>query len=278
MHEITYSILRLIPNAQRQEVINIGVVLLQPNGVQIRLLKKYGKIKALCPNFQLDLFPTLEEDIGFLLSGTPDYEEVKRAFEGLGGFQLGPERSLSYINSHSINIEVERLMRKYVYPETNLADRHPAPLFQCLRQQLSELTPVSSSRELRINSGGIAEWYPLDEHGWLRADFACSAADRMIFIQAVDLQVSDRRELVRAIGYRRLIGEQARKKFPNNSEIWVTYRLSQRAKELGANELLSLLEEYADELWDYNDPTQGDLLREKMTFSLGPNLQLPLAH
>lgn len=277
MHSLNYAILRLIPNARRQEIINIGVAVFHEGGFNLKLLKSYGKIKALCPAYQLDLFPALEDDLRFIAGSDADYGQVCKSLRSLGGLSLGPLASFNFAGEKDFSKAVEELMRIYVYPETNVPDHQSPTLFHLLRKELSKITSLSSN-SANLDDFQLIEWYSVDSQGWMKSEFAYKSDARIVFIQALDLRVSDRRELFRTISSRKMIGETIKDVFGKEAEIIVAYRVSDDARNVGGEHLLTLVKGYADVLYDFDSAHEIGNLTSRVAWSQGPNRSLELVH
>lgn len=275
MDKITYAVLRLIPNARRQEIINVGLAIFDGSYFRLKLLKNFAKVKGLCPSFQLDLFPSLEEDLRFLTGDAVTYEDVHATFNSMGGFRLGPETELRYNSRSELSEKIELLMEEYVYPETNTPDAHPLTLFQALRKEIAKVAEITHDRRA-LDQFGIVEWYAVDSQGWLKSEFAYRADSKTVFIQTVDLQVDDRRELFRTISSKKMVGDAIRDAFKDAADILVAYRISERARRVGGDYLLTILQGYASEVHDLSEASQVNVIADRVAWTQGPNKSLPL--
>lgn len=262
---------------RRQEVLNVGIAIFSDGDFSFHFMKSRTKVASVCPNYQFELLPDLEDDIKFILGEHLDYDSVAHGLRSIGGLSLGTEVEFEIESQAQLTDKISQLMHEYVLPESNTADSQPLSLFHLLRRELTKVAELSSDSSM-LDSFSIIERFEVDTEGWLKVEFAYKSIDKLNFIQTIDLRVDDRRELIRTLSEKRMVAEAIREAYKDSANITIAYRVAKRAHSVGIEKLLEHWISYASESHRVTNDKCLTSLAQSVAWKHGPNMSLPLMH
>src|SRR5579872_6574077 len=109
-----FFLLRYVPDAVKDEFVNIGVVVRSPNGAEVRFVRDYSRVLSLDPEADLEWLASLERDLrGILGARTETNETFFRKFEESfsNTLQFSPVKGLE---AESVTHEADRLAQIYL--------------------------------------------------------------------------------------------------------------------------------------------------------------------
>lgn len=161
---------------QRQEVVNVGLVLFTANGPLVSFTASQGKLLALDPNFQItrlfDHAKRLQDALSGLSGDNASVEEMVAMFSTGGGLSLSPP---GIINSQGQTLEeiVEELQRDLVSPPSKKQSRsRPTSRLHTELRQMFREAKILGSKPDDITKHLVVPNYPIDADIGLFAEFA----------------------------------------------------------------------------------------------------------
>lgn len=173
---VYFSLIRYQPDMQRQEVVNVGVVLFLPNGPVVSFASNQGKLLALDPNIRItQLFEhgeRLQAAITGLWSDKASVEEIIEFFGHGGTLSLTPPGLIDR-QDQSIETIVDGLLRDLVVPpaKQRVREQQPSRLHTELRQLFRQANILGAKPD-DIHRHLVVPNYPIDPEIGLFAEFA----------------------------------------------------------------------------------------------------------
>ncbi|MBZ5648313.1 MAG: DUF3037 domain-containing protein [Acidobacteriia bacterium] len=107
-----FFLIRYVPDAVKDEFVNIGAVLLNGSGAQVRFTHDWRRVRCLDPAADVEMLEALEGDLRSLL-GDPDRERLLKKLQDSfsNAIQLSPTKALL---AEDPAAEIERLVQMYL--------------------------------------------------------------------------------------------------------------------------------------------------------------------
>lgn len=173
---LLFSLLRYQPDMQRQEVVNVGVVVFTASGPSVSLATNQGKLLALDPNFRITRLYSqgerLQKALRSLWEENPSTDELVRMFGAGGSLSLSPTGMLD-ARGRSVESIVKELQHDLVLApvRTRTRERQPSRLHTELRQ-LFKQGGILGSKPDDISRHLVVPNFPIDPEIGLFAEFA----------------------------------------------------------------------------------------------------------
>jgi hypothetical protein len=134
--QLEFFLLRYVPDAVKDEFVNVGVVLLEPSGgfAGVEFARDWRRLRCLDPDADLEMLQALEAELRSKLKDAADREALlARLKDSLSGsLQLSPSKALE---AESPAQELTRLAEMYLESPRRLAAvREPAARSRILRR------------------------------------------------------------------------------------------------------------------------------------------------
>ncbi|MBS1188930.1 MAG: hypothetical protein H6R10_722 [Rhodocyclaceae bacterium] len=189
-----YSLLRLIPDASRGEVVNIGLVVFGEAGVDVRITPNLAKARALSAWVNPEHLRTLPQAIPAALNKLNSQEMQLFALQGLFSPVTADGMDGSFFAGHPEEYEaqVEATLSAYVTPEpkTRRASRAGAGrLYFDLRTWFARNQLLGRNTE-EIRQHKVVTHYPVNTSAGIYAEFALKNGVYRI-TETIDFRVKD---------------------------------------------------------------------------------------
>ncbi|CAO4142261.1 DUF3037 domain-containing protein [Methylorubrum thiocyanatum] len=217
-----FAIIRFAPDESRDERLNIGAVIFQDDGLDVRVSRRLEKTKALSAALDIDLLREMllgfaELDRRMRDAGDFDADVRLQVISQTGPVQLSRAGTFVISNQSEYEDRVGSIMRSFVDPEPALP-RSKKKSSRLLTQIKSEFRRerVLAKREESIESHRIVSDFELDQG--LVADLVLRNG-AMHVVETVDASADDTsiRRAVADIAVSALVLERARMKFGNDA-------------------------------------------------------------
>ena len=217
-HCYKFAIIRLSPDEQRGEALNVGLVVFKDDSLDVRVTKRIEKIRALSSSLDVEDLRELVEGLHSIdeklrYSGADTLEVRLEMLSRLGPISLS---GVGTFSSNSINDYEERIssiFRAMIEPEP-LVGRARTKRSGLLTQMKSQFRQerVLAKKDENINSHRIISAFALDEG--LTADLVLKNG-KMHVVEPVDVSNEEDtlRKAISDIAVSALILERARMKF-----------------------------------------------------------------
>lgn len=190
---LPFSLIRYKVDLQRQEVVNVGVVLFTEDGPLVAVAPGQGKVLALNPNFPVqqvfDQTGRLADAVRSLWEDTASVDHVVQFFSAGGALSLTPPGRVERQNQSDSSI-IEELLRELVAPPAKQRTRTTTKsrLHTELRTMFRQAKILGSSPE-DITKHLVVPNYPIDANTGLFAEFALKNG-RLHVTETVDFRLS----------------------------------------------------------------------------------------
>jgi len=113
LRQLEFFILRYVPDALREEHVNIGVVLRDPKAgeAHVRMTNDWARVRCIDPDADLDMLAALESDLMRQLQSAGDLKRIEESFSNT--IQLSTTKALL---ATDVAKELEELVRIYLEP------------------------------------------------------------------------------------------------------------------------------------------------------------------
>lgn len=189
-----FAVLKLKPDESRGEVVNVGLVLFKPSGVDIRMSPSLAKARALSAYVCVEHLRTLPQSAAPVLDKIARRDLQLMALESL--FRPvtieGDLGVLSADNEDDYEARVQQIMDGYVMPEARVRKRqasYSSRLHTDLRDWFRRAGLLSSGPD-SIRENKVVTNYPITPAAGVYAEFAIKNGDYRI-TETVDFRVKD---------------------------------------------------------------------------------------
>lgn len=184
-----YCILRLMPDAVRGEVVNIGIVVFLNDRVDVRITKNMVKAQALVPNFSLEGIDGIADEIADVANGLPPAEAVS-LLKDLGPLTVSQLGFFS-ANETTYDNKIEQIMRWMVNPPARQAfNEGRSRLHTEIRKQFKDFNLLGKSPD-DIAEHKVIPGYTLPGESDMSIDFAMKNG-LWRFTQVVDYRTTSK--------------------------------------------------------------------------------------
>lgn len=182
-----YCVLRLMPDPVRGEVVNIGIVVFNDDGVVVRLGKNLSKAQALVPNFSLEGIEGISEEIAEISAGCSP-EDAVQLLKNCGIFTVSQIGFFS-ARPESFEAKLDQIMRRLVTPPSRISlSEGRSRLHTEIRKQFKDFKILGKSPD-EITDHKVISSYNLPGESDMAIDFAMKNG-MWRFTQVVDYRTT----------------------------------------------------------------------------------------
>jgi len=264
-HTFKFALIRVTPDVRRGETVNVGVVVLGPDGPDVRLLPSMEKVHALDAGFEASAIGEVPQIIEMWASDSWGKDGGFGFFGEFGPVTISECGAFVAHTAKEYEREIDALMESLVSPPK------VKKVKQLRRSRVrTELKKVFEQHELLADEendfakGLVVEHYPVAEKMELYADFAALNGTRRV-INTIDFRVSRTAHSVKhreacAIALTHELAKDNDKKY--STETFVVFATSAASSDDIASHI-AVLKKNASYLIDFSDSTRiRDLVYE----------------
>lgn len=251
-----YSVLRVMPDKRRGEVVNVGIVVFKTDGTDVRLLDSLNKVAAIDGSFDLAQLVAAPAQIDSWLSSRSTVEEKHEALKKLGFISVSDLAWFTAPTSQEYEIMIERLMDALVVPKNKPLKASPgiSRITSTLKEKFRGQHILGKTKE-DIKKHLVVPNYPLSLASGLYLDFVLKNGVYRV-TETADLRAessshADRRRIAADAAIKL---DTARKKMKRGVQRYVVYG-AKRGSDTG--QLVNLLGDYSDGV--YNIQSRQDM-------------------
>jgi hypothetical protein len=244
-----YSVIELLPNPERREVVNVGILVRHQDKWDVRVTSTTDKVQALNPRFPEGGLVSIAMTLQSLLKAAPTLAAAKAFLDKLGG-NPGLQEFVGQFPANDraeYENEIDWLLSELVTPPT--LPRDPVVKVAPEHRLRTKLRTHFKRKHLlgkrdEINEHKIVEKFPIEAAKGLFAEFALKNGC-MHITETVDFDVSESSERNKRMEAqaKTLILSAARTHLGDNTKTYVVISGSNRK---AAQPSISLLEDYAE--------------------------------
>lgn len=265
----SYCLVQASPAGSRGEYVNIGIVVLHPRSIDVRLMENPAKILALNPNFDWALLAELTETLKFWDAPELPLNQRYGQLAHHGVATLTPPGEFLLASIADYEDTVARLLKDLVIPparERNVAAN--SRVSAELRHVFRALRLLGKGRD-DINRHKIVEQYPINPEFNLFAEFALRNGQYHC-LETVDYRTKAAGSIPKfyETGAKALVLDEARRTFGDDTGRYIVYACHADDRVKIRSEL-ALLEAHCDRLYDLASSRDKAALGQRMKTLLG---------
>ena len=258
-----FSIIRYAPNLKRGEVINIGLILNGPNGLEIRLIDNYSKVRMIDGLSNAGTLSKLQKNLEEMVLSDSDnaIKIINKSIMGIevsspSTFQLG--RHETYIQK--VNQLYVDLVKPYPMVEPK-ARVNTCRLMSDIKRKLNRQLLLSTSPD-DLYKNKIISSYVINDKSGITADLILKD-ESFHMSSVVDFNVSDVSSKFKETGLKVLSFLEAEKSLSTDMKKYFVYSADAK-KENQISGHLSLVESNCHEMFNMNSSTDSSRYYELM--------------
>ncbi|WP_050862064.1 DUF3037 domain-containing protein [Enterobacter kobei] len=244
MKTFKYSLIRVTPNLEKGETINVGLIVYRDNDIDVRMLNSVTKLRAIEKGLNLDYLDELTASFHEISRSIKDILLLPRLFKGslnlsdFGMFTIDlPENYESKIND---------LMNRLVNPQKGSHKKATRKVFFDIKDTFVKHGIFSKYDEDLFHHKVIAN-YPISPNEGLEADFLLKNG-KYHLTETIDFRSENIKKQMGEAAISALTISKAHDIFCNNIDSFVIYAAETTAQEKSARLQLNLLEKHTDKL------------------------------
>lgn len=255
-----YSLIKLRPDAERGEIINVGVVVYLQGALDVRVASLSSKLRAIAPNFDDDVLHQLGDllrQFDSVASANASPAERRDFLNNMGFAVLGPVGFFRCADPQ-YDASVSTLLQELVLPPVQhmKRERGVTRLETQIRRDL-ELRGVLGTEYRDIEHHKVVPRYPISAAEHLVADLALKNG-RMHFCAVIDFRGKPenvRNQKHRTAALKSVMLDRAVKLYPEAMPMVIMALPDENRDE--AEPAVNMLNEYADRVYNFLDAEES---------------------
>lgn len=252
-----FAVLKFLPFGDRGEVVNVGIVVFRPNGVDVRLESGIRKMRNLVSHLDVGPIDDLVSRLSALLEAETSRTAQMRLLEKLKPFTVSKLGSFRAISHREYEFEVAQLVSMYIKPRCIGGSQDVRKTRASSRlKRLFQSQGILGSDASDIDKHRVVASFPLPSVVQLCADFAYRNG-KFHVIQAIDLnvEISNANHKFRETCEKAIVLDQATYCFGQDVGRYVVFSRPRVEEPIFSN-ALDLLRRYSAKLIDIDDTEQ----------------------
>ncbi|AVX37795.1 DUF3037 domain-containing protein [Yersinia massiliensis] len=266
MKTFKYSLIRITPNLEKGETINVGLIVYLDEDIDVRMLHSVSKLRAIDKSLDLNYLEELTGNLFHLSSAINDIKMLPRLFKGslslseFGVFTVG--------SSDNYEAKLNELMNRLVNPHKKPYKRVNKKIFFDIRDMFSKQGILGKYSEDIFEHKVVAN-YPISAEEGLVADFLLKNG-KYHLTETLDFRTENVKKQMGEAAISALTINKAVEIYSNNIDSFVIYAAETMAQENSAKHQLNLLGKHTDNL--INAFSRDDMMvyYEKMMNAASP--------
>lgn len=244
MKTYKYSLIRITPNLEKGETINVGLVVYLDDNIDIRMLHSVSKLRAIDKSLDLDYLDELTGNLLHLSSMINDIKLLPKLFKGslslseFGVFTVG--------NGDNYESTLNSLMNRLVNPHKKAYKRVNKKIFFDIRDRFFKQGILGKYEEDLFNHKVVAN-YPISSEEGLVADFLLKNG-KYHLTETLDFRTENIKKQMGEAAISALTINKAVEIYGHNIDSFVIYAAETTAQENSAKQQLNLLGKHTDNL------------------------------
>lgn len=248
MKDYSYSIIRITPNPVRAESINVGFVVMTPDGPDVRIVETAQKINAITNNFTLDNLADLSTKIDSLLRGSLTLESAINFFQG--SITLSAPGSFRATDDKEYLKNINEINKLYISPDKSRV-KMPVTQKRILTELKNEFTKVGllGKSLSEIDNHKVVHKYPLAEDEGLYAELLLKNGAYHL-TETLDLRTFNVKQRLGDSALKAITMDTAKQVLIGNVKTFLVYAVESSVQERKFSQQLKLVQGYADKMYN----------------------------
>ncbi len=260
MKTFKYSLIRVTPNLEKGETINVGLIVYLGDDIDVRMLNSVSKLRAIDKGLGLDYLEELTGTLFHLSHAITDIKLLPRLFKG--SLSLSDFGSFTIASSENYESKLNELMNRLVNPHKKPYKRINKKIFFDIRDNFQK-QGILGKYEEDIFHHKVVTNYPISADEGLVADFLLKNG-KYHLTETVDFRTENTKKQMGESALSALTISKAHEVYNNNIDSFVIYAAETTAQESNAKHQLNLLEKHTDNLINAFSRQDMVLYYEKM--------------
>ncbi|WP_104027037.1 DUF3037 domain-containing protein [Vibrio jasicida] len=251
MEWFDFSIIKYMPNLKRGEVVNIGLLVQGPDGLEVKLLDSYSKVRMLDGVSNENTLTELTKSLNDLISN-----EQEKAIDIINNcnrsIQITKPSTFQLRNHETYTQKVQQLYIDLVKPyslQEPRARKTSCRLMSDIKRKLNRQSLLSNNIE-DLHNHKIIPSYIINERSGITADFILKNGTYHMS-SVVDFNVTDTSAKFKETGLKVLSFHEGEKQISHDIKKYFVYSADAK-KEVEVSGHLGLVEGNCDEMFNMN--------------------------
>ncbi|MEY8768989.1 DUF3037 domain-containing protein [Erwinia sp. ACCC 02193] len=243
MKTYKYSLIRVTPNLEKGETINVGLIVYLDNDIDVRMLHSVSKLRAIDKSLDLNYLEELTGNLFKLSSTINDYKILPKLFRG--SLSLSDFGMFTVDDAQGYEAKMNELMNRLVNPHRKTYKRINKKIFFDIKEKFSRQGILGKFNEDILDHKVVAN-YPISTDEGLVADFLLKNG-KYHLTETIDFRSENIKKQMGEAALSALTISKACEIY-QNIDSFVIYAAETTSQENSAKHQLNLLEKHTDKL------------------------------
>ncbi|CDL86629.1 DUF3037 domain-containing protein [Xenorhabdus cabanillasii] len=247
MTKYSYSVIRLTPNPVRSESVNVGLVIITPDGPDVRTINSFSKIKAITNNYKPEDLSNLSEQLETILYSKLPLEQAISLYQG--AISLSQPGWFVANDENEYNKKLDEINKLFITPEraTRTTPITQKRILTELKEQFDK-AGILGKNISDISHHKVVTKYPLSENEGLYAELLLKNGAYHL-TETLDFRSPNHKQKMGDSALKAVTMDKARTVWPNAVNTFLVYAADIEHEKLYHSQLL-LIDNYADKMFN----------------------------
>jgi len=260
LNTFKYSLIRVTPNLEKGETINVGLIVYLDDIIDVRMLNSVTKLKAIDKGLNQEYLDELSLSLFDLSSKINDVYMLPHLFKG--SLSLSSFGMFTVKSDESYEIKISELMNRLVNPHRQQHKKSKRRVFFDIKETFVKQGIFSKYSEDLYQHKIVAN-YPISDEEGLVADFLLKNG-KYHLTETIDFRSENIKKQMGEAAVSALTIAKAEEIYSSNIDSFVIYAAETTAQEKSAKQQLNLLEKHTNHLINAFSKDDMQLYYEKM--------------
>ncbi|MCL0619463.1 DUF3037 domain-containing protein, partial [Klebsiella pneumoniae] len=244
MKTFKYSLIRVTPNLEKGETINVGLIVYHDSDIDVRMLNSVSKLKAIDKGLSQNYLEDLSSSLFDLSHKINDVELLPCLFKG--SLSLSSFGMFTIPSNDNYETKINDLMNRLVNPQKQSHKQLKRKVFFEIKSTFMQHGIFSKYSEDLYQHKIVAN-YPISDDEGLVADFLLKNG-KYHLTETLDFRSENIKKQMGEAAVSALTISKACEIYKHNIDSFVIYAAETTAQEKTAKQQINLLEKHADNL------------------------------
>ncbi len=244
MKTFKYSLIRVTPNLEKGETINVGLIVYRDDEIDVRMLNSITKLKAIDKGLNQDYLDELTGSLFSLSKMISDVRLLPSLFKG--SLSLSDFGMFKIQSNDGYETKINELMNRLVNPQRQTHKRLKRKVFFDIKDTFVQQGIFSKYNEDLYHHKIVAN-YPISSEEGLVADFLLKNG-KYHLTETIDFRSENLKRQMGEAAVSALTISKASEIYGSNIDSFVIYAAETTTQEKSAKQQLNLLEKHSDHL------------------------------